>query len=447
MESHGKPYLILQLDEHDSSVGYETRIEAAIRSFKNHHFSSARDKAIKFSPLLFPSKDKKIWDKTLIIPNWDNITLKLVAANLKRVGVDARIMEQSETIIRKSLRHNTGQCIPINIIAQEFVDYVKAHNLDPANTLLWMVFSKIACNIGLYPHHLETIIHSFGNGMEKSGVYAGPISFIDISMRLPVNTYFAYMFGGLTRKMGCKTRPYEKEKGATDKVIEKSIGIFVDAFLGLRSKEDAVAQVVSCFEGIDVSNEQRPKVAIFGDLYVRDNELINQDLTHFIEDNNGEVIVTPYTDYVRMIARVYFKKWLIEGNYLEVLYSKALLATVAKMQKTYLKYFQRILADLGPRYNERPQNILSQYNIRIEHTGESMDNILKIFYLTKHYPDLSLFVQTSPAFCCPSLITEAMAKDIEKNTGVPIVSITYDGTAGNKNDAIIPYLKYPRESW
>ena len=36
MERHNKPYLILQLDEHDSSVGYETRIEAAIRAFRNH---------------------------------------------------------------------------------------------------------------------------------------------------------------------------------------------------------------------------------------------------------------------------------------------------------------------------------------------------------------------------------------------------------------------------
>ena len=37
MEAHEKPYLILQLDEHASNVGYETRIEAAIRSFQNHH--------------------------------------------------------------------------------------------------------------------------------------------------------------------------------------------------------------------------------------------------------------------------------------------------------------------------------------------------------------------------------------------------------------------------
>jgi len=55
-------------------------------------------------------------------------------------------------------------------------------------------------------------------------------------------------------------------------------------------------------------------------------------------------------------------------------------------------------------------------------------------------------VQTSPAFCCPALVTEAMAAQIEQKTDTPIVSITYDSTGGNKNDAIIPYLKYPRRA-
>ena len=36
MNRHGKPYLILQLDEHDSQVGYQTRIESAVRAFRNH---------------------------------------------------------------------------------------------------------------------------------------------------------------------------------------------------------------------------------------------------------------------------------------------------------------------------------------------------------------------------------------------------------------------------
>ena len=112
------------------------------------------------------------------------------------------------------------------------------------------------------------------------------------------------------------------------------------------------------------------------------------------------------------------------------------------MEKVYYRYFEKILKTPAPQYNENPEDILSEYHVRIEHTGESMDNLLKIFYIKKHYPDVSLFVQTSPAFCWPSLVTEAMAREIEKKTGVPIVSITYDGTSGNKNEAVIPYLTY-----
>jgi len=80
----------------------------------------------------------------------------------------------------------------------------------------------------------------------------------------------------------------------------------------------------------------------------------------------------------------------------------------------------------------------------VMHSGESMENILKILSLVDHYPDLSFFVQTNPAYCCPSLITEAMAQKLEDVTGIPIVTIEYDGTGSFKNDDVIPYLKYPR---
>jgi predicted nucleotide-binding protein (sugar kinase/HSP70/actin superfamily) len=442
MESHEKPYLILQLDEHESSVGYETRIEAAIRAFENHHSSGTGRKVGVYTPSLFPVKERKLLDRTLLIPNWDDITLKLMVANLRREGIDARLMEGTETSIQKSLRRNTGQCIPLNIMAQEFVDYVKSHDLDPAKTLLWTISSQIACNIGLFPHHLKRLLHSYGEGMEKAGVYVGTMSFMDISLKLPINTYFAYMFGGYIRKIACRLRPYEKTKGATDGVVKESMDILVEAFSGKRRKEEALAEVISRFEAIEISRERKPKVAIFGDLYVRDNDLMNQDLTRFIERHNGEVIVTPYSSYVQMIAGAYLRKWFTEGHYLDILSSKALMSTVTRMAKTYHKTFSRILENPAPGYDESPEKILSEYNVRIEHTGESMDNLLKIFYIKKHFPDVSLFVQTSPAFCCPSLVTEGMAKEIEKRTGVPVVSITYDGTSGNKNEAVVPYLAH-----
>jgi predicted CoA-substrate-specific enzyme activase len=444
MEFHEKPYLILQLDEHASSVGYETRIEAAIRTFRTHHSSHAPGKsrkAVTYGPSLVPTWERELSGKTLIIPNWDSLTLNLMVANLRSVGIDARLLEETHTSIQKSLRHNTGQCIPMNIIAQEFMDYVENHDLDPAKTVLWMMASRMSCNLGMFPHHIRNIFHSFGNGLSKAGVYVGSYSFVDLSMKLPINTYFAYMFGGLIRKMGCRIRPYEEKKGETDIIIQESMKILEDAFLRNQSKEAAIAEVVSLFEAIETNHKPRPRVAIIGDLYVRDNQVMNQDLVHFIEANGGEVITTPYSSYGKMISQQYIRKWFIEGNYLNALSTKTLVATITRLEKVYYKYFERILGEPEPEYDESPEKILSRYNIRVENTGESMDNILKIFYIKKHYPDVSLFVQTSPAFCCPSLVTEAMAKEIEKNTGTPIVCITYDGTGGNKNDILIPYLR------
>jgi len=40
------------------------------------------------------------------------------------------------------------------------------------------------------------------------------------------------------------------------------------------------------------------------------------------------------------------------------------------------------------------------------------------------------------------LVTEAMTSRIEEITGVPVVTIEYDGTTEFKNEGIIPYLKY-----
>jgi hypothetical protein len=74
------------------------------------------------------------------------------------------------------------------------------------------------------------------------------------------------------------------------------------------------------------------------------------------------------------------------------------------------------------------------------HSGESFDNLLKVHRLIEDHPDIALFVQMSPAFCCPSLVTEAMSREIERNTGVPVVTITYDGTLSPKNGPVIPHL-------
>jgi hypothetical protein len=83
---------------------------------------------------------------------------------------------------------------------------------------------------------------------------------------------------------------------------------------------------------------------------------------------------------------------------------------------------------------------VARFGLRPEQEGECFDNAVKIFKILEEHPDVSLFVQTNPAFCCPSIVSQAMTGEIERVTGVPVVTINYDGTGAFKNDALVPFL-------
>ncbi|MGD8267563.1 MAG: acyl-CoA dehydratase activase, partial [Desulfobacterales bacterium] len=445
MDTHDKPYLVLELDEHDSSVGYETRIEAAVRAFGNHHQASAPAHVPDVKGLN-PSLHRGKTERTIVLPNWDRLTGRLLEAVLRREGRPAVLMQENATTIAKSLGSNTGQCIPINAVVEGFVECLDQHNLAPEEAVLWVSEACIACNIALYPHHMKSLLNARGGGLEKAGVYVGDFFFKDISPRAAFNAVFAYMLGGLLRRVACRLRPYERQAGEVDRVLDLSLEILYEAFMGRAKKQDALEAVIERFTKIPINPGQRPKVAVFGDLYSRDNRVMNQDLIRFIERHGGEVVTTPYSEYARMIANPYFRKWFFERRFFTLISSKALMTSITHMERTYYKMFEPLLKEPMATFDDPPEEILTQYGVRIEHTGESLDNLLKVHYIKKHYPDVTLFVQASPAFCCPSLVTEAMARRIEDVTGVPVVPITYDGTASRKNDIIIPYLQYPRSA-
>jgi len=246
MESFNKPYLVLELDEHDSSVGYETRIEAAVRAFTNHNNISLKTKKANLSHL-YPNFLPQMGKKTIIFPNWDSYTGSLIVSVMKNEGYNAILMEETHETLKKSILTNTGQCIPLNAIAAGFIHTVKKNRLDPANCMLWLNHSDIACNIKMYPYHINKILERNGNGFEKSKVYKGELSLFDISFKASTNAYYAYMFGGLLRSIGCRIRPYEVHKGQTDLMLAQVLNLLCKTFEKDESKEDALQTALNMF--------------------------------------------------------------------------------------------------------------------------------------------------------------------------------------------------------
>jgi len=158
-----------------------------------------------------------------------------------------------------------------------------------------------------------------------------------------------------------------------------------------------------------------------------------------------ETVVTSFLEICKMLAPTHIRKWFAEGNYRSALQLKAMLSALSSMEKSYDAKFEKILGPINTVFRDRPRDILARFDVKKENVGESQDNIIKLHYLQKHYPDLSLLVQASPGFCCASIVTEAMAREIERKLGIPILSITYDGTGGQKNESLIPYLVFSRK--
>ncbi len=456
LDDKGKPYLILQLDDHDSTLGYETRIEAGVASFRNHQRrigaasegaarrASAQRAASAPALPIVPTAITKLGKRTLLSPNWDPMVIPLLAANLRREGVDTRLLPGDPVKIRKSMRLNTGQCLPLSIIAQEAVDYVHAAGLDPARTALWLPHANMSCNIGMFIPLLKSLMQAEGCGMERLEIYAGDIFYTEIAPRAAINAYKAYIVGGLLKRVGCRMRPYEEVRGAANAAIAEAIDLLIPAFEGRSSKRDAIRRVAGLFDSVAISAERRPRVAIFGDLYARDNDVLNQGLISAIEEAGGEAVTTPFTEYIRIISKAYFRRWTMAGDHRLVLTYRTLWI-LANMLGGWCKgYFERFL-DPEPEIRDTgSEQFLREFGVRTEHAGESFDNLLKVFHLARLHTELALFLQTSPGFCCPSMVTEAMARDIERLTGVPVVSITYDGTGQYMNEVIVPYVKFAK---
>jgi predicted CoA-substrate-specific enzyme activase len=456
LDDKGKPYLILQLDDHDSTLGYETRIEAGAASFRNHlrrarAASEARTR--RASPQqpgkaqalpIVPTALTKLGKRTLLCPNWDPLVIPLLAANLRREGVDARLLPEDPVAIRKSMRLNTGQCLPLSIIAQEAVDFVRTNGLDPARTALWLPHANMSCNIGMFIPLLKSLMEAEGGGMERVEIYAGDIFYVEIAIRAAINAYKAYLAGGFLRRVGCRLRPYETVPGATNAAIARAMNLLVPAFEGKASKRDAIRSAAGLFDSVAIRAERRPRVAVFGDLYARDNDVLNQGLITAIEEAGGEAVTTPYTEYIRIISKAYFRRWTRAGDHLLVLTYKTLWVLANVLGGWCKGCFERFLDPEPEIGDDGSEQFLREFGIRTEHAGESFDNLLKVFHLVRVHPELALFVQTSPGFCCPSMVTEAMGRDIERLTGVPVVSITYDGTGQYMNDVIVPYVQFAR---
>jgi len=259
-------------------------------------------------------------------------------------------------------------------------------------------------------------------------------------------------------KMRMHTRPYEINKGISDQIYEKylkrlldyladpktnlgkmktylTIGkaFFSNLFDGKLSPiEEILKKAQEEFSQVKRTNEERPRIGIVGEFYVRLHEPANQRIIRKLEEKGAEIWLALAAEYPAysyhlgsVIAREKFslnrKKEDLREWFLQSILYRVMIAYEHKLFKATLPYMQGF-DDI------HAKEIVSNGGKYIRHYigGEAIVSMGKAVDYAKR--GLDGIISVIPFNCMPGLIVAGFIPKFRKdNNNTPFVSIEYDG--------------------
>ncbi len=148
-EAAGKPYLALELDEHESDGGYRTRIEAFIDVVKQYE-RHRNGKHLSALPTRYPaSLTPDLNGATIWVPPMHPVGTPLFAAAFRGFGYDSQPLPQEDRVAlsrgKKELRG--AECMPMALTLGAFLSSVEHRT---GRHILFMPTAEGPCRFGQY---------------------------------------------------------------------------------------------------------------------------------------------------------------------------------------------------------------------------------------------------------------------------------------------------------
>lgn len=429
-----KPFLILELDEHGSDGGYQTRMEAFMDAVK----SSAPKSYGKFSFNIMDEK-AELSNRVTWIPPMHPVGSPLFAAAFRRHGYHSvalpeetpQILEIGRSLVRG------GECLPTAMIIGNFVNKMREIGGDPGRHALFMPTSDGPCRLGQYVVLQRLILDRIGY---KDCAIVAPSSY-NAYLGLPEEMrrflWKVVLMTDILYKIRCRIRPYEEHKGETEKVLQESIGIMEQAISGGEDIYSALRAVMTRFRRIETRDVPRPLVGVVGEIYVRCNLFSNDHVVKSIEEAGGEAWLSPLSEWFLYTGFMY--KWHSRYG-----------GDAKEMVKAYLKdvylhrHEKKMYAMTGDLLHRRKEPDIEEImergsrHVPIDFGTETILTLGRASVFAEQ--GARLIVNAAPFSCMPGTITSALFNHIQGDMGVPVVSLFYDGKPG-ENSRIKTYIE------
>jgi predicted nucleotide-binding protein (sugar kinase/HSP70/actin superfamily) len=287
----------------------QLRGEMGLGKKKTQHFEKPFERAW--------TKDQK--DSTTIL--WGGLTMVhevLVTEAMTGLGYNVRAMpcpDNDALSIGKEFG-NRGQCNPTYYTVGSLVKYLQElreqGEEDIEDRYVFVTAGACGpCRFGMYEAEYRKALRDSGFGkfrvllFQQSGGLkqsAGEAA-LELNAKFAITLLKAIMVGDMINDLGYKIRPYEVNKGETDRVIDESNKIAGEALREKRSTLRALRKVKKLFSAIQVDySKVKPKVKITGEFWAQTTEGDgNYHMFRWLESEGAEVLVEPIGTWIEYV--------------------------------------------------------------------------------------------------------------------------------------------------
>jgi len=383
---------------------------------------------------------------TTLIPPMEPFGARLIAAAFRGEGYPAEVLPENDVTLTLGLRHTGGgECVPCPSTLGSLLWVMRERSLDPARILFFLPTACGPCRFGQYERLSRIVLERLGYGAIRIISPSAENAYAGLGGSLRRKIWRGIVLSDVLRKIGMRLRPYEVEPGSVDRVIEDGLCEITREFeTGSADPLEALRRTVARAAEVPVRSEERPKVGIVGEIYVRHNPFVNGDLVREIEALGGEALMTTIAEWIFYTTEL-SRRLLVEAapwrlaKRLELYVNRKYYEAV---ERSYYGAAERFLHDRHEPSIEDVMEVGGPY-VPWRFEGEAILTIGRaLIYIRRE--GVGCIVNASPVFCMPGTITSAIFPRVERETGVPVLCHFYDGS-GDSNRALGPHLHYLRE--
>ena len=414
--------------------------------------------------------------KTVLVPamNW-NVT-HLFCAAFRGFGVEAKVLETYKGLDLGKEYTSGKECYPCQITLGDILYFINKERerlgqaFNPANYVYFLPESDGPCRFGLYNKYQRIVLDTFP-GLDKLKISALTTrdgyslqGIIEKERVLDFRkaAFFSLLTGDILDRLAWRIRPYEKEAGATDAFLEKSLRRLEEVFTTYSPKRefqkilDKVAEIVQ--EGkaiIDPKIPPKPLIGVVGEIFVRMHTDSNQNILRLLEKHGAEVVNASMIEWINYVSYDSLRTEKLEfwlnlrqlrfrevkehlkkavGYWLDLFYQEM-------RQKQVYKRVKSILDIADDHKISHLEEILDKEKVYSFDVGtEACLSIASIIWCAHN--GYNGMVNVYPFTCMPSVTTSSIVKPMMSKLGVPYLDAAYDGSIQPAREADIRTFMY-----